>query len=234
MEIAGMFPEFILKQIIEELRRDSSKAQYLNLLFGQDSWWPANFVNECRNALAVKERQKYAHWLTTECVNQNLVYVDEWGFNLHTSHTRRRAPIGQGAVRQVVNSRGKNINLIMAISPIVRIVYHQIEKAVSTRQSLVSFWIIYLKRLASSSTALSLWTMLPCARTALWRTTITRSRNCPHILRCSTPLNTRSAHSRLQFSVNWRPEWTKYSTGKLLSIETYYYQGTALKFLNYR
>ena len=63
-----------------------------------------------------EERRQYATWLAAEGVNQNIVYVDEYGFNLYTRRTRGRALVGQRAVRQVAASRGRNLNLLMAIS----------------------------------------------------------------------------------------------------------------------
>ena len=71
-----------------------------------------------RNNLQVKEEHReFVLLLTQEGINQNLLYVDECGFNLFTRRTRGRARVGQRAVRQVCNSRGKNINIILAISP---------------------------------------------------------------------------------------------------------------------
>ncbi len=57
--------------------------------------------------------------------NTNLVYVDECGFNLFTRRTRGRALVGQRAVRQVAGSRGQNLNIIMAISLEVGLLYHE-------------------------------------------------------------------------------------------------------------
>lgn len=73
-----------------------------------------------------EERRQYATWLAAEGVNQNIVYVDECGFNLYTRRTRGRALVGQRAVRQVAASRGRNLNLLMAISPTVGVVYHEV------------------------------------------------------------------------------------------------------------
>jgi len=80
-----------------------------------------------RNSLATKEkRREYAAWLAAEGVNQNMVYLDECGFNLHTRRTSGGARVGQRAVRQVAASRGKHLNLLMAISPAVGIIFHEI------------------------------------------------------------------------------------------------------------
>ena len=61
-----------------------------------------------------------------EGINQNLVFVDEAGFNLYTRRTRGRAARGERAVRQVAGNRGPNLNIILAISPAVGTVYHEL------------------------------------------------------------------------------------------------------------
>ena len=73
-----------------------------------------------------KDRREYDRWLTTEALKENLIYVDECGFNLFTRRTRGRARIGQRAVRQVLNTRGKNLTLILAIFPSVGILYFEL------------------------------------------------------------------------------------------------------------
>lgn len=80
-----------------------------------------------RNSPATKEaRRVHAQWLMAHGIHENLVYVDECGFNLFTRRTRGRAARGQRAVRQVAGSRGKHLNLIMAIAPNVGLLYHEI------------------------------------------------------------------------------------------------------------
>ena len=104
---------FTLKQILEELQRrlldkpPISITTLAKLLDGQlitikklEDILPID-----RNRIDVKnDRREYARWLTTEALNENLIYVDECGFNLFTQRTRRRARIGQRAVRQVLNT----------------------------------------------------------------------------------------------------------------------------------
>ena len=54
-----------------------------------------------------------------------MVYVDETNFSLYTRRTRGRAVQGHRAVRQVLGSRGPNLNLVMAISPEVGVLYYE-------------------------------------------------------------------------------------------------------------
>ena len=74
-----------------------------------------------------------------EVVNQNLVFVDEAGFNLYTRRTRGRASIGQRAVRQVAGGRGKNLNIIMAISVAAGLHYYELHEGTVNGQVFQGF-----------------------------------------------------------------------------------------------
>ena len=81
-----------------------------------------------RNLPRIKmDRQVYAEWLLGlgAGARANLLFMDEAGFNLHTSRTRGRARVGERAVRQVLGARGRNLNLILTISPQGGIVYYE-------------------------------------------------------------------------------------------------------------
>ena len=78
-----------------------------------------------RNSEGTKAaRYEYANWLMQQGVNQNVVFVVEAGYNLYTRRTRGHALRGQRAVRQVAGNRGRNLNIILAISPAAGTVYH--------------------------------------------------------------------------------------------------------------
>lgn len=72
-----------------------------------------------RNRQDVKEaRRDYATWFLEEGqLSPVLIYIDECGYNLWTQRTRGRARTGERAVRVVGGERGRNLTLIMAISP---------------------------------------------------------------------------------------------------------------------
>ena len=133
VEIVGLFPAFTLRQINTELQtRLPNKpriglstvckvldAQLITTKKLEDA--PAE-----RNSDATKtSRYEYAQWMLQYGVNRNLVFVDEAGFNLYTRRTRGRAARGQRAVRQAAGNRGRNLNIIMAISPAIGVVYHE-------------------------------------------------------------------------------------------------------------
>jgi len=81
-----------------------------------------------RNSPATKElRREYATWFMQNA-NANFIFVDECGFNLFTARTRGRARINQRAVRQVTSSKGKNLNLLMAVAPAAGLYYYELEE----------------------------------------------------------------------------------------------------------
>lgn len=77
-----------------------------------------------RNRSDIKEaRRDYARWFLEEGqLSPSLVYIDESGYNIWTQRTRGRARIGERAIRVVGAQRGKNLTLIMAISPTLGLV----------------------------------------------------------------------------------------------------------------
>ena len=61
----------------------------------------------------------------SHAVNVTVVYIDETNFRLYTRRARGRAVQGHRAVRQVLGSPGPNLNLVMAISPGVGVLYYE-------------------------------------------------------------------------------------------------------------
>ena len=133
VEIVGQLPAFTLRQINTELQTHLPNkpqigistvckvldAQLISTKKLEDA--PAE-----RNSNATKtSRYEYAQWMLQYGVNRNLMFVDEAGFNLYM-RTRGHAARGQRAVRQVAGNRGRNLNIIMAISSVVGVVYHEL------------------------------------------------------------------------------------------------------------
>ena len=84
---------------------------------------------EQRNTPRIKQdRAAYAAWYLQNQQNSTLIYVDETCFNLFTSRTRGRGARGQPAVRQMQFERGPNLNLVMAISPGVGVLYYELQR----------------------------------------------------------------------------------------------------------
>ena len=77
-------------------------------------------------------RRIYSQWYMENAVQRTCIYIDETSFNLWTRRTRGRAIQGQRAVRQVLGSRGPNLNLVMAISPGTGVVYHELARGTMT------------------------------------------------------------------------------------------------------
>ena len=134
VEIVQDFPAYTLVQINTELQHrlpdkpHVSRTTVANALDGQ--LIRVKKMEDApieRNSPRTKvSRRNYANWMMNDGVNQQLIFVDESGFNLFTRRTRGRAVVGQRAVRQVAGSRGRSVNVIMAISPETGLVYHEI------------------------------------------------------------------------------------------------------------
>ena len=92
-----------------------------------------------RNSPGTKaSRRDYAVWFMQNA-NANFIFVDECGFNLYTARTRGRARINQRAVRQVTSSKGKNLNLLMAVAPATGLYYHELEEGTVNAQRFDTF-----------------------------------------------------------------------------------------------
>ena len=94
-----------------------------------------------RNREDVKEaRRNYAQWVLEEgLVAADLIFVDESGFNLWTQRTRGRSRVGEKAVRVVGNQRGKNLTLLMGISPQLGIVHAAFNEGGTGKEKFQSF-----------------------------------------------------------------------------------------------
>lgn len=71
----------------------------------------------------IEERFHYSTWLSSLGINDNLVYIDETGYNLFTRRTKGRALRGERVRRQTL-PRGPNVNLIMATAATIGLVHH--------------------------------------------------------------------------------------------------------------
>ena len=76
----------------------------------------------------IEERKSFATWFLEEGVNADCIYVDETNFNLHTSRTRGRSLRGRDCVLIVGSQKGKNLNILLAVSQFEGIV-HKTSKA---------------------------------------------------------------------------------------------------------
>lgn len=100
----------------------------------------AHNISGTRNSPQVKvARIAYAHWMYEVGLHKHRIYVDETGFNLYTKRTYGRAVQGQRVNRVVKGQRGNNVTVIVAISDMVGVVYHEIHDRSVTREAFASF-----------------------------------------------------------------------------------------------
>ena len=82
-----------------------------------------------RNSPEAKERRfQHATWLSTLPINHHVIYVDECGFNIYQRRSQGRAPVGQRVRREINASRGRNVNVILAINDRHGLMAHIIEQ----------------------------------------------------------------------------------------------------------
>ncbi|XP_042221342.1 uncharacterized protein LOC121865851 [Homarus americanus] len=93
-----------------------------------------------RNSPAVREaRHAYATWMLATGLQQQLVYIDETGFNLWTKRTYGRARCGERVHRAVGGQRGRNTTVIAAIAEHCGILYHEIHYGSVTKEVFSDF-----------------------------------------------------------------------------------------------
>jgi transposase len=86
----------------------------------------------------------------------DLVYIDEKGFNLHQHRRRGRAKRGQKALIPVVNGRGKNISICAAVSPVYGVMAYQVELGSFNRDRYIEFLDKLLKHHAFQNRSMRL------------------------------------------------------------------------------
>ena len=112
-----------IKQSLEETfptKRKMSLITIVRILDGHlYSLKSIQAVSVERNSDETKrKRAEFSNWfLSNVHMYSAVVYVDECGYNLWTRRSNGRAPKGTPAVRVCCRSRGKNLSLILGISP---------------------------------------------------------------------------------------------------------------------
>ena len=94
----------------------------------------ADIPEERNRPRVLLARQQYAQFFTSLGVNDNIIYIDECGYNVFTRRSLGRAPRGQRVHRQVCGSRGRNVVLTLAISPSLGVVHHWLRQHTMTRE----------------------------------------------------------------------------------------------------
>ena len=95
-------------------------------------------VPDARNSPAVlDQRVQYAEWFLEHGVLAHLIFIDETGYNIWTRRSQCRAPRGIPARRVVHRQRGRNCNVIFAVSS--GLVHHRIAFETMTRERFEEF-----------------------------------------------------------------------------------------------
>ena len=81
----------------------------------------------------IQARQEYAEFFTSLGIRDHLIYVDESGYNIFTRRSIGHAVKGHRVQRQVCGSRGRNVVLILAISPSLGVIHYSLRQLTVTR-----------------------------------------------------------------------------------------------------
>lgn len=110
-----------LQSMIEKLNLNVSQTTVWRWLKSfKISFKMTRQVPQSRNCAAVKqERREYANWYTNLPIGvryEKLIFIDESPFSLHMLRAHGRSPIGTTPNPIVINSRGPNVTMILAVS----------------------------------------------------------------------------------------------------------------------
>lgn len=72
---------------------------------------------------AIRKRKEYVLEMS-RIDRETLVYLDEWGCNLHTNRKRGRSRIGEKAIVSTATARGGNLSICAAISPVYGLLHY--------------------------------------------------------------------------------------------------------------
>lgn len=130
VDIIVEHPAFTLNQVNAELRHRLPTTPHLSiatlhraLKLQLITLKKLEHVPEERNRDDVVDaRRQHAEWFVTNV--DEVVYIDESGFNLWTARTRGRAPRGDRAVRIVGGRSGPNFTLLLAVSSQRGLIHH--------------------------------------------------------------------------------------------------------------
>ena len=87
----------------------------------------------------VERRRAYAAWFLEEAIENQVVFVDECGFNIWTARSHGRSTRGDRAYRQVFGQKSPNITITLAVSPVFDLLHHPIHVGGMNRERFAEF-----------------------------------------------------------------------------------------------
>ena len=75
----------------------------------------------------IQSRFEYANWFLNIGVVGHCVFIDECGYNIWTAKSYGRAAAGERAYRQVCGQRGRNVTIVISVSPRAGLVHHSVQ-----------------------------------------------------------------------------------------------------------
>ena len=147
LRVVEQHPEFTLAQINANIRAEIPGEPHI-LISSLSNLLKSHLITlkkledvpADRNSDRVKEgRYEFAHWLFATGVHNELIFVDESGFNLWTKRSQRRAVRGTPAARVVGRRRGPSLTMTFAVSNTHGLLHHDLQQGGMTAANFNQF-----------------------------------------------------------------------------------------------
>ena len=132
-KLVERFPDAAVPSTMTISRALDGELVSLKLLRSPTTQWNSQEVK--------RERKEYMEWLLHNMSLSNLIFMDECGFNIWTARTQGRSFKGQRAVRVVCGQRGRNLTLLLAVSPKFGLVHFTMTEGGMTKDKFGEFLI---------------------------------------------------------------------------------------------
>lgn len=114
----------------------------------------------------IQSRFEYANWLLNTGVVGHCVFIDECGYNIWTARSYGRSAEAERAYRQVCRQRGRNVTIVIAVSPRPGLVHHSAQIRGMTTQRFQDFPVQSHLRLLPNDQVFFIYDNAPARRNA--------------------------------------------------------------------
>ena len=130
-KLVECFPDEVVPSTMTISRALDGALITLKLLRSPTTQWNSGDVK--------RERKEYTEWILQNMAQTDLIFMDECGFNIWTARTHGRSFKGQRAVRVVCGQRGRNLTLLLAVSPKFGLVHYTMTEGGMTKEKFSDF-----------------------------------------------------------------------------------------------
>ena len=124
---------------------------------------PLPFDRNCSDV--IRSRFEYANWFINTGVIGHCVFI-ECGYNIWTARSYGRAAVGERSHRQVCGQRGRNVTIVIAVSPRAGLVHHSAQIGFMTAQRFQGLLVQTHQRLPPNDPVFFFYDNAPASRNA--------------------------------------------------------------------